>query len=77
LSPKPTSATLAAKGDFTMSNEQRQRREKVSARLDPAVIEVIERVAEVERRPVSSVVRNVLADWAKAHGRSGQEPRAA
>jgi hypothetical protein len=48
-----------------MSNEQRQRREKVSARLDPAVIEVIEAVAEAERRPVSSVVRNIVEDWAE------------
>ena len=70
MSPKPPSPTLAAKGDFTMSNEQRQRREKVSARLDPAVIEVIEQVAEAERRPVSSVVRNIVEDWAER--RQGQ-----
>jgi hypothetical protein len=54
-----------------MSNEQRQRREKVSARLDPAVIEVIEQVAEAERRPVSSVVRNIVDDWVGA--RSGHQ----
>ena len=55
-----------------MSNvEQRQRRGQVSARLDPAVIEVIERVAEAERRPVSSVVRNIVEDWVGA--RSGDQ----
>jgi len=48
-----------------MSNtNERQRRGQISARLDPAVIEVVERGAEAERRPVSSVVRNVLEDWA-------------
>ncbi len=56
-----------------MSNEQRQRRGQISARVDPAVIEVIERVAQAERRPISNVVRNVLADWASeratVHGR--------
>ena len=43
-------------------------RESISARLDPEVLEVVERVAERERRPVSSLVRNVLSDWAKRHG---------
>jgi hypothetical protein len=44
--------------------EPRQRREQVSARLDPDVIAVVEEVAAAERRPVSSVVRNVVTDWA-------------
>jgi hypothetical protein len=39
-------------------------RDKVSARIDPDVFELVERIAEVERRPISSVVRNVLPDWA-------------
>jgi len=45
-------------------NEQRQRRGQVSARLDPAIIEIVERVAEADRRPVSSLVRNIVTDWA-------------
>jgi hypothetical protein len=47
------------------TSEQRHRREQVSARLDREVLEVVERVAELERRPISSVVRNVLEDWAR------------
>jgi hypothetical protein len=40
-------------------------REQVSARLDPEVLEVVQHVAEAERRPISSVVRNVVEDWAR------------
>jgi hypothetical protein len=40
-------------------------REQISARLDPEVLAIVEHVAEVERRPVSSLVRNVLSDWAR------------
>jgi hypothetical protein len=51
-------------GDDTMSssNEQRQRRGQVSARLDRAVIEIVERVAEAECRPVSSLIRNIVTE---------------
>jgi len=41
-------------------------RDMVSARIDPAVLEVVERVAEAERRPVSSVIRNIVSDWVAA-----------
>lgn len=41
-------------------------KEKISARLDPEVARVVEQVAAAERRPVSSVVRNVLQDWARS-----------
>jgi len=54
---------------------KKQPRDKVSARIDPDVFEAVERVAEVERRPLSSVVRNVLEDWARAQ--SPREERAA
>jgi hypothetical protein len=57
------------------------KRASVSARLDREVLEVVERVAERERRPVSSLVRNVLSDWAKRRGARpddrGAEERAA
>jgi uncharacterized protein (DUF1778 family) len=38
----------------------RQRRERLSARVDPDVAELVVHVAEAERRPLSSVVRNIL-----------------
>jgi hypothetical protein len=57
--------------------EQHQRREQVSARLDPDVHRIVEEVAAAERRPVSSVVRNVLADWAKARATAPAHERAA
>jgi hypothetical protein len=51
--------------------EQRQRREQVSAKLDPEVAAVVEAVAAAERRPVSSLVRNVLTDWARSRQQEG------
>jgi predicted transcriptional regulator len=42
----------------------RQTREQVSARLDPDVLEIVQHVAEAERRPVSNLVRNIVSDWA-------------
>jgi predicted transcriptional regulator len=44
----------------------KKQREQISTRLDPEVLEIVQHVAEVERRPVSSLVRNVLSDWAKS-----------
>lgn len=48
-----------------------KQKEMVSARVDVEVLEVLERVAEDERRPISAVVRNALEDWAK--GRKNHE----
>jgi hypothetical protein len=58
-----TSGTLADMS--TANHHDRERRGRVTARLDREVLEVVERVAEIERRPISSVVRNVLEDWAR------------
>jgi hypothetical protein len=46
---------------------KKQARDQISARLDPQVLEVVQHVAEVERRPISNLVRNIVEDWAKAH----------
>ena len=48
---------------------KKQPRDQISARLDPEVLEVVQHVAEVERRPVGAVVRNIVEDWAKARER--------
>jgi hypothetical protein len=53
-----------------------QQRRRVSTRVDTGVIEVIERVAEVERRLPSAVIRFALEDWA-ATRRAQTEERAA
>jgi predicted transcriptional regulator len=52
----------------SMSEQQR-----VSTRVDVEVIEVVRRVAEVERRPPSAVIRIALEDWA-ASRRAVNEP---
>jgi hypothetical protein len=57
-------------------NSKRPPRDQVSARLDPEILEVVEQVAEAERRPVSSLVRNVLTDWAKARESQQQDAAA-
>ena len=56
-------------------SSKKQMREQVSARLDPEVLEVVQHVAEVERRPVSNLVRNIVSDWAK--GRATDREQAA
>jgi hypothetical protein len=55
---------LRDKGDIGDIGAMTTMSSKVSARLDPDVLEVVERTAAAERRPVSAVVRNVLQDWA-------------
>jgi uncharacterized protein (DUF4415 family) len=55
----------------TMSAEQQRRR--VSTRVDAEVIEVIRRVAQVERRPPSAVIRIALEDWATSRAAEQQE----
>ena len=37
-------------------SSKKQPRDQVSARLDPEVLEVVQHVADAERRPISSVV---------------------
>jgi predicted transcriptional regulator len=59
------------------SDTQRRRREQVSARLDPETIAVLNRVAEVERRPLSAVVRNALEDVARAAAKSASTDQVA
>jgi predicted transcriptional regulator len=53
----------------TSMSAKKQPRDQISPRLDPEVLEVVQRVAEVERRPVSNLVRNIVEDWAKARER--------
>jgi hypothetical protein len=48
-----------------MASPKRQPRDQVSARLDPEILEVVQHVAEAERRPISNLVRNIVSDWAK------------
>jgi hypothetical protein len=45
----------------------------VSARLDPEVLEGVERVAEDERRPISSLIRNIVSDWSAKHRAPARE----
>jgi hypothetical protein len=57
-----------------MSSPKKQPRDQITARIDPEVLAVVERVAETERRPVSNLVRNILEDWAGARRRQAAEP---
>jgi uncharacterized protein (DUF1778 family) len=47
-----------------MATKRPRTRDVISARIGPEVRDVVERVAEAERRPVSNLVRNILSDWA-------------
>jgi hypothetical protein len=50
----------------TVTAAAKKRRDQISARLDPEISEIVHRVAEVERPPVSNLLRNIVSDWAKA-----------
>jgi metal-responsive CopG/Arc/MetJ family transcriptional regulator len=39
-------------------------RQQISVRVDDELLNEVERAAQEERRTVSNLVRNVLADWA-------------
>jgi predicted transcriptional regulator len=51
--------------------------QRVSTRVGREVIETIERMAEVERRPPSAVIRIALEDWAAARRAPDSRPEAA
>jgi len=44
-----------------------KQRERICARLDREVLEIVQHVAEIERRPVSNLIRNIVADWARTY----------
>jgi len=39
--------------------------ESVTTRIPPSVLAAVERAAAAERRSVSSLLRNVVSDWAR------------
>jgi hypothetical protein len=51
-----------------------KRRDQVSVRLGPELVETVEQAAAQERRTVSNLIRCVLADWAQSRQ---QQERAA
>jgi hypothetical protein len=50
-------------------------RESISIRLDAEVLEIMEHVAEIERRPISQLGRNILADWARTYSVDSASPQ--
>ena len=56
--------------------KQQQPQSQISARVPTAVLSELERVAEIERRPVGSLVRIIISDWAQAR-QAQQQGRAA
>jgi hypothetical protein len=67
LPTKATSVSLSTTTEALMS-----KKEQVSARLDPEVRKVVEQVAEVERRPISNLIRNIVSDWPAARQHDGE-----
>jgi hypothetical protein len=41
--------------------------DRLSFRIDPTTRQQLEAAAEQDRRPMSNLVRNVLADWLASH----------
>jgi hypothetical protein len=57
-----------------MTLTDQKRRDQVSVRLGPELVETVEQAAAQERRTVSNLIRCVLADWAQSRR---QQQRAA
>jgi uncharacterized protein (DUF1778 family) len=60
-----------------MSNQTPRHNPQISVRLDPDLVATIERAAVQERRTISNLVRNVIADWAAARAGGDQSRQAA
>jgi hypothetical protein len=76
VEPDADISDLCGQRGATMSVFEHHR-QRVSARLDPEVLEVVEREAARERRPVSSLLRNIVSDWAEAARREPEQGAAA
>jgi hypothetical protein len=63
-----TVVSLSKDWRHRMSNQTPR---QISVRLDPDLVATIERAAEQERRTVSNLVRNLIADWAAARAGGG------
>jgi hypothetical protein len=50
---------------------------QMTVRVEPDLLDAIERAAAEDRRPVSSLVRCILADWQAARDAQQQERAAA
>jgi hypothetical protein len=57
-----------------MSMSESQRRPSISVRLDARTIARLEREAEADRRPVSSLIRNLLDDALRDRERQNMRP---
>jgi predicted transcriptional regulator len=55
-----------------MSNKPKKR--AASIHLDPDVWDRVEQLAQQERRPVSQLLRNIVADAVEARGQSAEVP---
>jgi hypothetical protein len=41
--------------------------ERISARVEPEILAALQKTAEADRRPIASLVRNIVVDWVRAH----------
>jgi predicted HicB family RNase H-like nuclease len=55
----------------------KKRNEALALRVEPELRAAIETAADQERRPMSSLIRNILADWVHARPSSNQSAGAA
>jgi predicted HicB family RNase H-like nuclease len=54
---------LMARSGVVHCHPMSNKSDQLSVRIDPLIRERLELAAERDRRPVSNLVRNVLADW--------------
>ena len=60
------------KSDARRCGMAQQKTSKIALRVEPEFRDRLEAAAELDRRPVANLIRNVLADWVDSRSREGE-----
>jgi hypothetical protein len=60
------------KSDARRCGMAQQKTSKIALRVEPELRDRLEAAAELDRRPVANLIRNVLADWVDSRSREGE-----
>ena len=70
-----TAVRCSPKSDARRCGMSQQKTSKIALRLEPELRDRLEAAAELDRRPMANLIRNVLADWCDGRAQSGQVER--
>jgi hypothetical protein len=60
------------KSDARRCGMAQQKTSKIAFRVERELRDRLEAAAELDRRPVANLIRNVLADWVDSRSREGE-----